>query len=217
VLVSAIGLSFYALGRSDSYHVYPLHVLAVCAIAIIGSSLSRSGDVGPTLNRSAFTAALAFALGAVLGTANADQVRASKLNVQGAGRIMVADDLGWIPDALADIRVYSGGRPIFVAAPRHDRVLWNAMILYFLSKQPSGTYFHDLIPGVTTTRAVQERIVSDLKRNDVRTVVVWNTQVSDEPNLSRQSSSVYILDSFLQSEFSPVRQTTAYDILVKRQ
>jgi hypothetical protein len=218
VLLSAAGVLVYALGRSDSYHVYPLHVLAVCAIGIISTSLWRPAHAGTgsTLTVQGFAGGIGLVLGVMLGAAHVDYTGASALGVPGAGRIVVTDNLAWIPDALADIRVYSHGRPIFVAAPRHDRVLGNAVALYFLSKHRSGTDLHDLIPGVTTTRAVQEEIVSDLKENDVRMVVVWKTHVPDEPNLSRQPGSVYILDSFLHSEFSPVRQTTAYDVLVKR-
>jgi hypothetical protein len=63
---------------------------------------------------------------------------------------------------------------------------------------------------------VQERIVADLKRNQVRTVLAWRNGFREEPNRSRVSSGVFVLDDYLRSEFVRVRETNDYEVLVRR-
>lgn len=217
-LVTAAGLGIYALGRSDWYHVYPLHVFSVLvASLILGSRVSSK----PRL------IALLLALTAVAGVVPGVVLRIAlvmsgppwvgiPLSLPRASAIAVNDNVAWVGDAVRDISRYGEGGPILVAAQRHDRVHANALILYFLSGRPAGTYFHDMIPGLTTTHRVQELIVRDLVKNHVRTVVLWKALPPDEPNKSRRSSGVFVLDDYLRSEFLPARQTENYDILVKR-
>ena len=216
VLVCAGGVTVYALGRSNWRHVYTLHVLAVCAICLIARALGSPGR--PRLRGSGLCVAVvvSFALGIVFVARTDRFTTATKLGLSGADRVVVNADLAWIPDAVRDIWTFGDGGAIFVASQRHDRVYINALILYGLAKQPAGTYFHDFIPGVTTTRKVQERIVADLKRNQVRTVLAWRNGFREEPNRSRVSSGVFVLDDYLRSEFVRVRETNDYEVLVRR-
>jgi hypothetical protein len=218
-LVTAAGLGIYALGRSDWYHVYPLHVFSTfVASLILGSRVSSK----PRLI--AIVVALTAVAGVVPGVALRIALVVSgplrvgiPLSLPRARAIAVNENVAWVGDAVRDISRYGEGGPILVAAQRHDRVHANALILYFLSGRPSGTYFHDMIPGLTTTHGVQQRIVKDLMKNHVRTVVISKALPPDEPNKSRLSSGVFVLDDYLRSEFSRVRQTENYDILVKRE
>jgi len=214
-LVAAAGLSVYALGRSDWYHVYPLHVFSVLVASLILGS-----HVGSALRLLAIVVALVAVTGLVIRAAllASGHIKTTiSLSIPRAKAIAVSPDLAWIDDAVRDISRFGPDGPILVAAPRHDRVHTNAVILYFLSGRPSGTYFHDMIPGLTTTHQVQEHIVKDLARNHVQTVVVWKAPLPDEPNRSRVSSGVFVLDDYLRSEFAPVRQTANYDIFVRRE
>ena len=213
-LVTAAGLGIYALGRADWYHVYPLHVFSVLAVSLI---------LGPKASSEPRLIAIVLALVAVAGVVlriafvvSGPLRIAIPLSLPRARAVAVNENLAWVGDAVRDISRYGEGGPIFVAVHRHDRVHWNALILYFLSERPSGTYFHDMIPGLTTTHRVQERIVRDLMKNHVRTVVIWKALLPDEPNKSRLSSGVFVLDDYLRSEFLAARQTENYDILVKR-
>jgi hypothetical protein len=61
------------------------------------------------------------------------------------------------------------------------------------------------------------RIVADLTKNGVRTVVIVKMLLPDEPNRSRVSSGVFVLDEYLRSKFSPVRETEEYKILARRE
>jgi hypothetical protein len=217
VLMTAACMSVYALGRSDRFHIYPLYVLSVCAGTIILGSHWTGGGVASRAVSVALIPFLTFGLGIHLGVRLAKLQVGAQLNILGASHIRINNDLAWIHDAVRDLAIYSAHGPIFVASKRHDRVHTNALMLYFLSRRPSGTYFHDVIPGVTTTREVQKQIVADLQRNQARTIVVWKSELPDEPNRSRVSSGVFVLDDYLRSAFVRVRQTKDYEILTSRE
>jgi hypothetical protein len=73
------------------------------------------------------------------------------------------------------------------------------------------------LDGLTTEeREELRRLRRENRQHPSRRAQPSSTAGGTTPNLSRRPGSVYILDSFLRSEFSPVRQTTAYDVLVKR-
>ncbi len=214
VLGSAGGLAVYALGRSDWYHVYPLHVLSVLACVIIAAPRA-SGSTRLAIGL-AVVAVIAVVLRIVVA-APSEFREMVPLHLARAKGVAVSRNAAWIQDAARDVWRYGGGGPILVASERHDRVLANAVVLYFLAGRPSGTYFHDFVPGVTTTLEVQERIVADLTKNRVRTVVIVKTPLPDEPNRSRVSSGVFVLDEYLRSKFSPVRETEEYRVLIGRE
>jgi hypothetical protein len=213
--VLAAGLAPYALGRSDEYHVYPLSVVAACIGALVAvpawPAIRQSARA-----RAAAVAAMSFLVGVTLGTAVGVLAVSHPLGVAGASRVMVDPDTMWVADAVRDIQAIPDGRPILVASTRHDRVYVNALAVYVLAHRPSATFFHDFIPGITTTREVQERIVADLRRHDVRTVLVWKSRLPEEPNLSREPSGVTVLDDYLRSEYAPAKQTLSYDLLRRR-
>ncbi len=216
VLITGAGMSVYALGRSDRVHIYPLYVLSVCAATIILASHWTGGGIASRAVSVALIPFVTFGLGIHLGVRFAKLQSDAPLKIPGASYIRINNDIAWIQDALRDIAIYNAHGAIFVANQRHDRVHTDALMLYVLSRLPSGTYFHDFIPGVTTTREVQKRIVSDLERSEVRTVIVWKSALPDEPNESRVSSGVFVLDDFLRSAFVRVRQTKDYEILTRR-
>ena len=90
---------------------------------------------------------------------------------------------------------------IFVGATAHDRVLAGDGSFYFLAGRLPGTRYHELHPGLTTTREVQETMVRDLEGNDVRVVVRVEKGFWEEPNESRTSSGVDLLDRYLAGRF----------------
>ena len=105
---------------------------------------------------------------------------------------------------------------MFVASDRHDVVFINALMLYFLSGRNPATYFSQLDPGIATTEPVQRRIVADLKHNNVSTVVVWSYGQVNEPNLSSQTSGVFLLDDYLRKQYYEAKRGHTYIILKRR-
>ena len=99
--------------------------------------------------------------------------------------------------------------PLFVAGPRHDRMVLNDILIYWLSERPPSTRFYDFHPGVTTTVPVQREIVRSLAH--VETVAVIPDRV--EPNASALSSGVMLLDDYLAQHFRPAARVGRYRVL----
>ena len=79
-----------------------------------------------------------------------------------------------------------------------------------------ASYVDQFDPGITTTRSVQQRIVKDLEKNRVRLVVVYRAGLPDEPNKSRESSGVTLLDDYLSETFSPIKVRPQYSVLSRK-
>src|SRR5262245_6219739 len=215
--VSAAGLAAYALGRSDWYHVYPLHVAAAGVLTLV----LAPDRAGPRPRRWALdvsmAATLAFLLATMLATHVALAAGARPLGLPRASHVVVPEPFLWIEHAVRDIWATGTQGPIFVAAPRHDRVMANAVILYFLAERHSATRYHAFDPAVTTRHDVQQQIVHDLARQRTPTVLLHTaTTLWDEPNKSRESSSVFLLDQYLRAEFVARPQTGPYLVLLRR-
>lgn len=111
------------------------------------------------------------------------------------------------------IRVHtSEGESIFVGNSRHDLIFINDIGFYFLSNRPCATKYHELFPGVATTRPIQEVIVHDIESKKVNWIVLVNEIESLEPNASSVSSGVHILDDFIRSKYKQVAEFGSYGI-----
>jgi hypothetical protein len=95
--------------------------------------------------------------------------------------------------------------PIFVGLNRHDKILVNNVLFYFVSKRPSVTKWHQFDPGVQTTREIQSEMVGELQKRRPRYVVLsseWDGV--EEPNESAHSSGVTLLDQFIRANYRAV-------------
>ena len=105
---------------------------------------------------------------------------------------------------------------IFVGSGRHDITIYSDVMFYFLSGRRSGTKFHELHPGLTTTFDVQRQMVDELIANKVAYVVIYRGADNiREPNDSAKSSKVYLLDKFLSNEYTERARFGAYSIMAK--
>jgi hypothetical protein len=109
-----------------------------------------------------------------------------------------------------------GGESIFVGNKRHDIIFTNDIGFYFLANRLCATKYHDLFPGVATTRAIQEEIVRDVESKNVNWIILFNESESGEPNSSSINSSVHFLDDFIHSEYSKIAEFGSYEIWTKR-
>jgi hypothetical protein len=108
------------------------------------------------------------------------------------------------------------GESIYVGSTRHDRVIVNDIMFYFLAGRRSATRYHDLEPGVVTTIPVQEEAIQALRMKQTKYVVLYSGfQGSDEPNESARSSGVMLLDNFFHENFRHVRQFGLYEIWLR--
>ena len=167
--------------RADLEHLNPALALALVALATLAGPRESAGA------RRFFFAggAAGFAAVALLALAAPSAAR---------GVAIPAD----LAAAARFVRANSGpGEPIFVGNDRHDRLVYNAPLVYFLAGRPNATRYDNLHPGVATMRAVQEEIVRSLEASGARWIVLWEGPPPGEPNESSISSGVVVLDKWI--------------------
>ena len=210
-LAMLLGLGLYGAGRTDFQHLFPAYAASLCLLACL-----VQGCAGLVSGRVELASVV---IGAGLVLMNFELVCRDYF-VSGpvfldraAGIVTPVGGTAKLAGIVADVRHNEDGRPIFVAAQRHDRVFANLMIVYFLTGRLPGVYFAQYDPGLTTTEAVQRKIIDDLKRNEVRLIVVSHDALPDEPNLGSRSSGVRILDRFLAENFATIKTGNGYHLL----
>lgn len=104
---------------------------------------------------------------------------------------------------------------IFVGKTRHDRIENNDIIFYFLSERHSATRYHEFHPGLTTTLEIQKEIIDEIKKCDVKYIVLWEGYKgkAGEPNESSKSSHVFLLDDFIKKNYKIEKDFGQYVIL----
>ena len=106
----------------------------------------------------------------------------------------------------ADQRIYVGNW-------RHDRIFVSDAMFYFLVDRAAPTKYFDLIPGLQTTRPIQERLIRDLVDHDVRLVVLCSRwEDVHELNDSSRSSGVTLLDGYIRDHYRLVMRFGDYTI-----
>lgn len=103
--------------------------------------------------------------------------------------------------------------PIFSGSTRHDLLAGNDVLLYFAAERQAGVRDYSMMPGITTRRDVQQRIVDDLQRNNVALIVLSDNGIPQEPNRSRESSGVTLLDDYIAANYRIVQQFGSYFVL----
>jgi tetratricopeptide (TPR) repeat protein len=94
---------------------------------------------------------------------------------------------------------------IYVGSARHDKLYAGNTLFYFASKRLAATRWHQIDPGVQTTAAIQTEMVADLQKRKPRFVVLYSDwDWIEEPNDSRFSSGVTLLDDFIRANYLPV-------------
>jgi hypothetical protein len=108
------------------------------------------------------------------------------------------------------------GELIYVGNYRHDTIIINDVMFYFLSERNSATKYNELSPGSATTISVQQEIVEELKHNRVAYIVLNSSYEAKEPNESSVSSGVRLLDDFIINNYQITKQFGPYAIWKKR-
>jgi hypothetical protein len=117
----------------------------------------------------------------------------------------VADLISFIQTNTAE------NEPIYVGVKNHDQFIGNDVILYFLAGRPCPTRYHELHPGVTNTREVQQEIIDDLQRGNVRLVVLI-PRFWPEPNESAVDAGIDLLDDFITTQFQLTATFGSYEV-----
>jgi hypothetical protein len=209
-LTLASGLSVYGFGRCDFQHLFPLYVVCVCVCLVL--LRGYLGPVSPSIVTAFIGVGVLFAAASVAGTISIYR-HCRPVPLEKARCIVTSAEHDPMIQAALDLSAIGDAERILVACQRHDRVFINALALYFLAGRRPGTYFAEFDPGLTTTRDVQQRIIDDLRKNRVQLVVVYHVTLPDEPNKSRVSSGVKLLDDYLSANYSPIKTHAEYSVL----
>lgn len=235
-LLLALTAAFCLKGlvRVEPLHMLPALVLAVVSLAAI------AGRAAPALHelRRKPLAATALMSGSALLLVGAGALSASlwptlhKLMREGLQSSSFAAQCRSAPtpqlrcfrldplrtEVLAEVlRRTDPGDAIYVGAGRHDKLFVNNVELYFLAARRSPTKWHDLHPGVQTTQAVQREMIAEMTA-DPPALVALSSEWDElqEPNASRHSSGVHLLDDYLRRHYRPVARIEHWTLLEPR-
>ena len=209
----------YVTGRLDFWHLLPMFVLSLPIwIILIHFYISRYRKVASLLRPILFLlmSFMMLNLAGIFFINIVNYQKGSPVKLKRAQGMVVdtGKESAGLFEIIHKLETDKRQTPIYVGAQRHDKVYVNAIMIYFLSGRRNATYYYHLEPGITTTRAVQENIIEDLISNQVDTVVLWDRDFVDEPNRSRESSGVTLLDEFIDREYK--RSTKIGVFMLKR-
>jgi hypothetical protein len=106
---------------------------------------------------------------------------------------------------------------IFSGSVRHDKISVNDVLIFFASERHAGYRDFHMDPGSTTRQDIQQQIIRDLERNDVRLVVLADLGLPQEPNKSSESSGVTDLDDYIHANYTVRERFGQYFVLTARE
>jgi hypothetical protein len=231
LLFTTVGILFLnqARVRSDIPHLFPAYFPAIVVFCALGASWSSRLTRGlgrylaPTVAGGALMGGLAVAsFGALLPKQMEVVSRAiegASLNSVSIGRARGIQTVQPIPRYESVIRFIqehvAKDEKIYVGNFRHDLILMNDVMLYFLSERESATRYHDLCPGVATLDRVQREIIRELEKHKVRYVVLAGYP-NNEPNEGGVSSGAFRLDKYLRQRYRRVSNPARYEVWGRR-
>ena len=201
ILSSIVGTAFVpqAITRSDFPHLLPMAIMSIVVIYNLLALCDRKTKRTVALPLLALSTAYFF------------------LPYQGY-RPRLSGDIAPVATTerqlVTMISNMNAGVSIYVGVNNHDRMTVNAPVIYYLVGGRFGTKYHELHPGVVTTAQVQKDIIEDLKRNDVR-LVVLSEGFRVEPNKSQYYHSIDLLDSYIAQSYGIVTNIGGYTLLEK--
>lgn len=217
MLIFNVGINLYnhAIVRSDIEHLYPTlifsTILMVNLIGLIRSSYIKNGLLILSLSFILVVPITKKIQKLKLFTSNDTiEMPSKRANLIYADKSFVmkySEILNFIQENIPD------DEKIFIGCREHDRVLLNHVMLYYLSERMPAVKYHELHPGVTTRKEVQEEIVRSLK--SINYIILVNENEYESSNLSSVSSNVFVLDKYIDNNYEVVMELDEYQILKK--
>lgn len=199
---------FKAVSRLDFGHLLPALVISFICLAVLNKSIFGAKDKIFLYFRVVFVA-FSITVLAVVST------NFFPIKMFAAGYVPISDDqmsaVLFIKESTRE------GEYVFVGNTRHDRLVANDILFYFLAQRDSPTKYWELHPGVANTLNVQTQIVEDLEGKSVDWVVLFSGFDNYfENNESSVASGVVTLDKYLGANFTDVAKFGFYRILERR-
>lgn len=210
-----LALANHARFRFDPIHTWPLILTALPLVAAAPfSPLPRVARLASAIGAAGLlTIVLRLAAGYVEAKAVTPQV---PLGSARAGGITIPTAFAYYNDVLRAVTSMTRpGEPIYSGGVKHDQILVNDVLIYFLVDRRVPIAYHELNRGLITTEPIQAEVAAALDARGVRVAVLLDLE-SGEPNRSSIPSGVTLLDRHIRAHF--VRHATIglYEIWVRR-
>jgi hypothetical protein len=99
---------------------------------------------------------------------------------------------------------------------RHDKILINDTMLYFVAKRQPATKWDLLAPGLQTTAAIQNEMVSELESKRPPFVVLESTGTISRNLMASVSSGVTVLGNYIENHYDFVANFGSVNVLERR-
>ena len=205
-------LLLQAFARLDLVHAAPSLIFVAITISAIGGAALSKRNIAAQAS-SGFAIAV-FSFCSVIQLSNFFNPREVVSCLYNSNCMRTAPDQNAAVDFVN--RTFAADEPIFVGNLRHDRIHINDALLYFRMNRPIPTKWNEMHPGEVTTKEVQSQIAEELEGQNVRAAILVDIPFGMERNASAESSRVYVLDTYLSSQFSPVWRQGSYTVLIRR-
>jgi hypothetical protein len=125
------------------------------------------------------------------------------------------------PDQAAAVRAVQqrtrAADAIYVGNTRHDRLVRNDALFYFLASRRYATAYHNLLPGLATRADVQRAMIASLQTTATRCLVLCaRFDDSTEPNASSLAGGSQLLDAHIRQAYVFSDRIGGYDIWTAR-
>lgn len=108
---------------------------------------------------------------------------------------------------------------LFIGLHRHDTVIVGDGKMYFILNRLNATRQDQLHPGIVDTARVQQEMIRDLKKHDVRHIILRHVFKDDYLDKMREEWSVTLpnsgatdLDEYIRSNYTQVKVLGQYEI-----
>ncbi|HAJ37162.1 MAG TPA: hypothetical protein DCL15_15930 [Chloroflexi bacterium] len=221
LVVMGSGLFVQALSRYDEIHVLPASLVTVILITWLVRQISAARWQQPWIAAPLVVLLLAPVL--LYFYSPYSEVNDIVRTYPPQGCFSTLPRAGCVPtlpgqDEIVQIldRQAPSSAPLFAGLLRHDNVFANDVSIYFLAGRPVATRYHELHPGVTTTQAVQEEMVAELAAAQPPWLVFITWGNPNEPNASRFSSGVTVLDDYIHAHYRRELTSGMYELWRRR-
>jgi hypothetical protein len=107
---------------------------------------------------------------------------------------------------------------VFIGLARHDRIVSNDLLTYFVSERLPATRWSHFDPDLQTRADIQTEMIQELDRQAVRYIVLesqYDSQVQPW-NDSSKSSGVTLLDDYIRRNYRQVEEWGAISVWLRR-
>jgi hypothetical protein len=106
---------------------------------------------------------------------------------------------------------------VFIGLPRHDRILNNDLLTYFVAGRLPATRWSHFDPDLQTRADIQRQMIHEIDAQAVRFIVLEPEfdQANEPSNDSSKSSGVTLLDDYIRANYHPIQMFGDLSLLLR--